>query len=110
MTRHRVAAVALIAALLATARAEIFVSIDVPKDIPDHDTTGITSTVTVDLEGPVSDVNLRLDDLGHTCDADLHVELTPPSGTAVVLLTSFSENGILTGLGWCAPAYGPEVS
>ncbi|MCP4663659.1 MAG: hypothetical protein GY856_50385 [bacterium] len=77
-------------------------STDVPRNIPDDDPAGVTSTVVVTepLTITITDVNLIFDEVRHTCVPDLHVELTSPSGTTtVVLMRSFVEGGILVGLG-----------
>jgi subtilisin-like proprotein convertase family protein len=73
-------------------------SSDVPKTFVDNDPTGFTST----LVGPnlvISDLNFIFDRLLHTSVSDIHLELTSPMGTNVVLLKAFTEGGILTGLG-----------
>ena len=79
------------------ASAVVITSTDVPKSIPDNDTTGITSVLT----GPslvISDINLELN-VTHTCVPDLHIELTSPSGTTSTLVKAFTESGIFTGIG-----------
>jgi len=73
-------------------------SFDVPYAIPDDDPAGILST----LEAPpvvIEDIDLVVDELVHPCVADLHVELTSPSGTTVPLILAFTEGGIFAGLG-----------
>jgi subtilisin-like proprotein convertase family protein len=47
----------------------------------------------------ISDLNLILDDLTHTCVSDLKVELTSPLGTTVAIIRSYYEGGILRGFG-----------
>jgi subtilisin-like proprotein convertase family protein len=84
--------------MVAGVRRLMFSSSDVPKVIPDFDANGVTSTVAVSGVGIVSQIVLTLDDLAHTCDPDLHIELTSPAGTTVVLVAASSENGILAGL------------
>ena len=58
-------------------RTDVFSSTDVPKAIPENDETGISSTIEVPIPYPskVTDVNLVLDSLPHTCVADLQIEL-----------------------------------
>jgi subtilisin-like proprotein convertase family protein len=78
--------------------AQVFSSSDVPKTIPDNDPNGATSSLTVQDVGPLMDVNLILDNLTHACVPDLHIEVTSPAGTTVVLVAGSIENGILAGL------------
>ncbi len=73
-------------------------SADVPRPIPEDDPAGVTSTVVVTEQVTITDVNLIFDELRHSCAPDLHVELTSPAGTTVVLMRSFLEGGILVGL------------
>lgn len=76
----------------------IVISTDVPKTILDNNPAGLTSTLT----GPnlvLTDLNFVFNSLTHTSVADLHIALTSPNGTTVVLMKAFPENGILTGLG-----------
>jgi subtilisin-like proprotein convertase family protein len=90
------------------AASMIVSSTDVPKSIPENDPTGITSV----LQGPsmtISDVNLVIDSLPHTCVPDLHIELTSPSGTTAVLIKSFSENGIFMGVGCPGDFWGTSL-
>jgi subtilisin-like proprotein convertase family protein len=93
------AVVALLAASTVASASTITVSsLDVPKVIPDNSSTGVSSV----LIGPslfnITDVNLILG-VTHTCVPDLHVELTSPLGTTTLLVRSFTESGILTGVG-----------
>jgi subtilisin-like proprotein convertase family protein len=84
-------------------RSDVYVSADAPQAIPDIDTTGITSTLSVslptELTARIADVNLVLDSVPHTCIADLHIELSSPAGTNVPLILSFAESGLFQGLG-----------
>src|SRR5262249_53004296 len=76
-----------------------YTSSDVPKSIPDNNTTGITSELVVSDPIVITDVDLILDELLHSAVSDLHIELRSPSGTNVILVMSASEGGILAGLG-----------
>ena len=78
-----------------------FASADVPKDIPDYDSAGISSTLEVPVSGSIEDLDLVLDNVSHTCVADLHFELRSPAGTTVVLIRSANgeADGILEGKG-----------
>jgi hypothetical protein len=81
-----------------TITSVIVPSSDVPKAIPDNNPAGIKSV----LRGPnliLTDVNLILKSLPHTCIPDLHIELTSPAGTTATLVKAASEGGILKGLG-----------
>jgi subtilisin-like proprotein convertase family protein len=82
-------------------QTDVFSSTDVPQAIPDDDETGISSTIEVPSAYPskISDVNLVLNSLSHTCVADLHIELVAPSGLSIVLIASSLADGIFTGLG-----------
>ena len=62
-------------------------STDTPLNIPDNNSTGITSTITVPTTMPalsVADINVSLD-ITHTWVGDIKVTLTSPMGTSVVL-------------------------
>ncbi|MEW6752133.1 MAG: proprotein convertase P-domain-containing protein [Candidatus Latescibacterota bacterium] len=76
---------------------QTFRSRDVPKTIADLGST--TSTLTVDRDLTIGDLNLRFESLRHTSMADLRIELRSPAGTSVVLVKSFPQQGILVGLG-----------
>ena len=66
-------------------------SMDVPKTIVDNNPTGFTSTLVGPSLSAISDVNLIFNDLRHTSVPDLHIELTSPDGTHVVLFKAFTE-------------------
>ncbi|MCP4867806.1 MAG: hypothetical protein GY898_03705 [Proteobacteria bacterium] len=53
--------------------------------IPDDDSIGLSVTVEVLDEEPITDVNLLLD-VDHTYVGDLEITLTSPAGTAVLLM------------------------
>ena len=66
-------------------------STDVPHPIPDFVPPGPVDFIESTLEGPdlvLTDLNLILDDLPHSWLGDLHIELTSPAGTTVVLIAS----------------------
>ncbi|MCH7523688.1 MAG: proprotein convertase P-domain-containing protein [Bacteroidetes bacterium] len=71
-----------------------FNSIDTPIDIPDNNTTGITSILNVPFTNKVSilDVNVTLN-ITHPWVGDLTLTLTSPSGTSVVLSNNNGGNG-----------------
>ena len=78
-------------------------STDVPQPIPDFPPGGPVTFLESTLEGPdlvLTDLNVILDDLPHTWLGDLHIELTSPAGTTVVLIASEWEvaPGILAGI------------
>lgn len=61
------------------------VATDVPKAIPDNNTTGVTSTLAVSgLTGTLQDVNITVA-ITHTYKGDLRVTLIHPDGTQVIL-------------------------
>lgn len=55
-----------------------------PRTIPDNNATGVTSTLNVPLQQPVSDLTVDIS-LTHTWIGDLIVELVSPAGTRVRL-------------------------
>lgn len=71
-----------------------FDSIDTPIDIPDNNTTGITSILNVPFTNKVSilDVNVTLN-ITHPWVGDLTITLTSPSGTEVILVSSRIDDG-----------------
>lgn len=52
--------------------------------IPDNNTTGVTSTISVPATGSVSDIRVRVN-ITHTYQGDLEVSLIGPDGTTVLL-------------------------
>lgn len=75
---------------LSLAPANTFCSTDVPKSIPDANTT--TSTLAINNDLVIGDVNVRLF-ITHSFDADLDVFLTSPNGTTVELFTDVGSSG-----------------
>ncbi len=66
-------------------------SVDVPKDIEDHQT--VTSTIELTgVPGTIADVNVTLD-IEHTFDADVRAALIAPDNTRVVLLEAIGGDG-----------------
>jgi len=61
-----------------------FSATDVPKAIPDNNTTGITSSIPVVGNGTVASLSLSLN-ITHTFIGDLVVTLTSPGGTSFVV-------------------------
>lgn len=71
---------------------------DTPMPIPDNDSTGITSTLSVSGGGQISALSVSLD-ITHTWRGDLRVTLISPTGTQVVLhdrTGSYRDNLVLT--------------
>ena len=62
----------------------IYNSTDVPKQIPDMNTSGVTSILNIIDDFTVSDVNINID-ITHTWLWDLQVYLKSPSGTEVLI-------------------------
>jgi len=87
------------AASVASAGSVTFSSTDVPKTIVDNYAQGFTSTLNVPTSIQITDVNLVFNKLLHTSVTDLHIELTSPLGTTVVLVKAWNEGGILKNLG-----------
>ena len=61
-----------------------YVSTDIPKQIPDANTAGVVSTISVPSNFLVSDVNVSLD-ISHTWLLDLQIYLKSPNGTEVLI-------------------------
>jgi subtilisin-like proprotein convertase family protein len=61
-----------------------FTATDVPKAIPDNDTTGITSLIPVTGNGTVASLSLSLN-ISHTFVGDLTVTLVSPGGSQFVI-------------------------
>ncbi len=68
-----------------------FQSSDVPVDIPDEGT--VESTLEVDEPGLILDLDVRIDELRHTFDGDLEIEIEGPDGTTVTLVDRQGGNG-----------------
>ena len=72
-----------------------------PVLIPDFPPGGPPVIIESTLEGPdlvLTDLDVMLDNLPHTWLGDLHIELTSPAGTTVVLIVSEPFGGILAGV------------
>jgi subtilisin-like proprotein convertase family protein len=53
--------------------------------IPDNDSGGVSTTLSVGTAGILKDVDVRLNSLSHTWVGDLVIDITSPDGTRVVL-------------------------
>ncbi len=62
----------------------IYDSNDIPKQIPDNNSSGITSIINVSDNFVVTDVNVNID-ISHTWIRDLQIYLKSPDGTEVLL-------------------------
>ena len=62
----------------------VYDSSDTPMDIPDDDLTGITSIIHVNEDKAILSAMVHVD-ITHTYIGDLHVTVTSPAGTEVVL-------------------------
>jgi subtilisin-like proprotein convertase family protein len=73
---------------------DIFSAADTPLNIPDNNTTGITSIINIPKanETNINDVNVTLD-ITHTWVGDLTITLTSPIGTIVTLISSRFDDG-----------------
>ncbi len=67
-----------------------YISVDVPKNIPDN--TTITSVIVINDPGTVRDMDVKLH-INHTWCADLDVFLIAPNGTRVLLFNDVGGNG-----------------
>jgi len=71
----------------ARAGCAIYYSTDVPKNIPDNSTVGITSTLTLPMPGVIiTDVSVRIETITHPWIGDLVVSLVAPNGQSTTLL------------------------
>ncbi len=75
-----------------------FVSNDVPVTIPSSGTPTVTSTLTINANGAIDDVNVLNLDISHTWINDLIIKLKSPDGTEITLISQIcnSEDDILT--------------
>jgi len=77
-----------------------FTSIDVPKSIPDFNTTGITSANSVTSNGTFTSLSLSLN-ITHTFIGDLVVTLISPTGTSFIVSNragGATQNLVINGL------------
>lgn len=71
----------------ARAGCTIYYSTDVPKNIPDNSTVGITSTLTLPMPGVIiTDVSVRIEAVTHPWIGDLVVSLVAPNSQSTTLL------------------------
>jgi len=70
-----------------------YTSVDVPKTIPDNNSTGVNSTLSIGAAGTIGDVDMRLISLTHTYDGDLVMKLTSPTGTSLTLINQRGSSG-----------------
>ncbi len=102
----------------------VFRSLDVPKNIPDSNATGVTSTVTVANGGTVQRLAVVYS-ITHTWDSDLDLFLTPPGGGPLdicsdngssgdnftnTVLDSTCATSVVSGAAPFAGCYQPETS
>ena len=67
-------------------------STDVPKPIPDNNTTGVTSVVPVTATGTVQKIRVTVN-ITHTWDGDITLYLIGPNGTSVTLSNRHGSSG-----------------
>lgn len=68
-------------------------STDVPRSIPDGDSLGLSSTLTMLGTGRVKDLKVRIGSITHTYDGDLTIMLIAPDGRSVKLVSGKGGNG-----------------
>lgn len=73
--------------------ATTYTSVDVPKSIPDNDSAGVNSTLSIGAAGTIGDVDVRLTSLTHTYDGDLVISLASPAGTSLTLINQRGSSG-----------------
>ena len=69
-----------------------YTSTDTPINIPDNNTTGITSTINVPDNKTVLDVNVKIN-ITHTYDGDLEISLLAPNGATIMLSDNRGSSG-----------------
>jgi large repetitive protein len=67
-------------------------SVDVPKNIPDSNATGVESSILVGSAGTVGTVRVRVN-LTHTYTSDLELRLVAPNGTLIPLANNRGGSG-----------------
>lgn len=77
---------------LGTAATNEYSSGGISVAVPDNDTNGATSSITVSETGSVSKVVVRLR-INHTFDGDLRIDLVHPDGTIIGLIAPNPGNG-----------------
>jgi subtilisin-like proprotein convertase family protein len=79
--------------VLDTATTTTVASTNVPKSIPDNNSTGVTSTLTFSgPSAPIADVNIKFS-ITHPYDSDLTGYLIGPDGTQVTLFSKVGGSG-----------------
>ncbi|MBL4724647.1 MAG: proprotein convertase P-domain-containing protein [Lutibacter sp.] len=71
---------------------DIFASTDTPLNIPDNNTTGISSIISLSENKLITDVNVAVN-ITHPWIGDLTLTLISPSGTSVLLVASRNDEG-----------------
>ncbi len=86
----------------------LFQSSDHGLVIPENNSAGITSTLTIDDARSIERIFVRVD-IDHPLRGDLHIELVAPDGTTVVLqqLSSDRDSGVHTTFGLTATPVEP---
>lgn len=86
----------------------LFQSSDHGLVIPENNSAGITSTLTIDDARTIERIFVRVD-IDHPLRGDLHIELVAPDGTTVVLqqLSSDRDSGVHTTFGLTAAPVQP---
>ncbi len=62
----------------------IYNTTDIPKQIPDNNVNGVVSTINVQDDFPVTDVNVTID-ITHTWIWDMQIYLKAPDGTEILI-------------------------
>jgi subtilisin-like proprotein convertase family protein len=66
---------------------------DVPRAIPDNESLGVSSTLTILGTGRVKALKVRIGSITHTYDGDLTIALIAPDGRSVTLVSHAGGNG-----------------
>jgi subtilisin-like proprotein convertase family protein len=81
---------------LPTGKAGAFASYDssdVPRAIPDAESLGLSSTLTIGGSGRVKGLKVRIGQITHTYDGDLTITLIAPDGRSILLVSQRGGDG-----------------
>jgi subtilisin-like proprotein convertase family protein len=67
---------------------------EVPRAIPDNESLGVSSTLTIGGTGRVKGLKVRIGSITHTYDGDLTIALIAPDGRSVTLVSHAGGNGV----------------
>ena len=68
-----------------------YISTDTPLDIPDNDSNGLLSTISIPSGGKINDINVTIN-ITHPSISDLSVRLISPAGTQIQLVDRIGDS------------------